>query len=85
VLVTLLYGLLDAMGVFDTLGRFSKDVGASSTGAVLPLRTLLGWTALVGTSLAIIGVAVVTGVTYVYNLVNELVGGPEVTLTEQRR
>ena len=83
VLVTLLYALLDVLGVFDTLGRFSQDIGASSTGAVLPLRTILAWTALVSTSLAAVGVALATGIAFVYNLVSGLVGGPEVTLADR--
>lgn len=84
VLVATLYTLLDRLGVFDTLGRFSRDVGASSTGTVMDLGQVLTWTALVSTSLAIVGVAAATALAFLYNLVNHLVGGPEVTLTERR-
>jgi hypothetical protein len=84
VLVTTLYALLDVMGVFDTVGGLSKDVGATRTSRVIPLSDVLGWTALVTVALAAVGVAVSTLVACVYNLVNRLVGGPEVTLVERR-
>lgn len=83
VLVSALYGLLDAMGVFGAVGKFAGDVGATKTDHLVSYSTVIGWTALVSVGFAIFGAAVLTLGAFVYNLVNDLVGGPEVTLTER--
>ena len=83
VVVTILYGVLDAMGVFDTVGTFSNDIGATSSPKLVHFSTVIGWTAVVSAVLALFCSALATVATYVYNLVNEFVGGPEITFTER--
>jgi hypothetical protein len=83
VLVSILYGVLHAMGVFDTVGSFSNDIGATSTSRLITYKTVAGWTAVISAVVAIFGAALATVAAYIYNGVNEFVGGPEITFTER--
>jgi hypothetical protein len=83
VLVSILYGVLHAMGVFDTIGSFSNDIGASSSTRLITYKAVVAWTAVISAILAVFGAGLATIAAYVYNGVNQLVGGPEITLTER--
>jgi Transmembrane domain of unknown function (DUF3566) len=83
VLVSILYGVLHAMGVFDTVGSFSTDIGATTTSKLITYKAVAGWTAVISAVVAIFGAALATIAAYVYNGVNEFVGGPEITFTER--
>jgi hypothetical protein len=83
VVATLLYALLAAMGVFDTVGTFTSDIGATKTSHLVSIGTVVGWTAVGSAALAVFGAALATAAAFVYNLVNRVVGGPEITLSER--
>jgi hypothetical protein len=83
VLVSILYGVLHSMGVFDTVGSFTNDVGATSSSKLITYQTVVSWTAVVSAVVAIFGAALATVAAYIYNGVNEFVGGPEITFTER--
>ena len=84
VTVAALYSLLDVMGVFTSVGMFTRDIGATKSPHFSSLGIVLAWTALVSAGFAIFATAAATVAAFVFNLVTDVVGGPEFTLTERR-
>ena len=88
VAVSVLYGALAGLGVFDSLQRVVSDVTSSqgSTGenakAWFSASRVLGYTALLGSLNIVLITAMSTIGAVVYNLTSRLVGGVEVTLKE---
>jgi hypothetical protein len=88
VAVTVLYGSLQGLGVFDSLQRVVSSVTSSqgSTGvnakAWFSASRVLGYTALLGSLNIVLITAMSTIGAVVYNLTSRLVGGVEVTLKE---
>jgi len=88
VAVSVLYGVLSGLGVFDSLQRVVSDVTSSqgSTGvnarAWFSASRVLGYTALLGSLNIVLITAMATIGAVVYNLTSRLVGGVEVTLKE---
>jgi hypothetical protein len=88
VAVTVLYGALAGLGVFDSLQRVVSNVtsGQGSTGvnakAWFSASRVLGYTALLGSLNIVLITAMSTIGAVVYNLTSRLVGGVEVTLKE---
>jgi hypothetical protein len=88
VAVSVLYGALAGLGVFDSLQRVVHDVTSSqgSTGvnakAWFSASRVLGYTALLGSLNIVLITAMSTIGAVVYNLTSRLVGGVEVTLKE---
>jgi len=88
VAVSVLYGVLAGLGVFDSLQRVVSDVTSSqaSTGvnakAWFSASRVLGYTALLGSLNIVLITAMSTIGSVVYNLTSRLVGGVEVTLKE---
>ncbi|MQA04335.1 MAG: DUF3566 domain-containing protein [Streptosporangiales bacterium] len=86
VAVAVLYSVLSAMGVFDSLISTARDLaGGNDTWDVatwLSAKTILGWTAVLGAVNVVLITALATLGGFVYNLVTSLVGGIEVTLSE---
>ena len=88
VAVSVLYGALDGLGVFDSLQRVVSDVTSSqgTTGvnakAWFSASRVLGYTALLGSLNIVLITAMSTIGAVVYNLTSRLVGGVEVTLKE---
>ena len=88
VAVSVLYGSLAGLGVFDSLQRVVSDVTSSqgSTGvnakAWFSASRVLGYTALLGSLNIVLITAMATIGAVVYNLTSRLVGGVEVTLKE---
>jgi len=88
VAVTVLYGVLAGLGVFDSLQRVVSDVTSSqgSTGvnakAWFSASRVLGYTALLGSLNIVLITAMSTIGAVVYNLTSRMVGGVEVTLKE---
>ncbi len=88
VVVSLLWGTLSALGVFDSLQRVVSNVTSSqSSSGVNAARwfsasRVLGWTALLGSLNIVLITAMSTIGAVVYNLTSRLVGGVEVTLRE---
>ena len=88
VAVTVLYGALAGLGVFDSLQRVVSDVTSSQGSAGVNAKTwfsasrVLGYTALLGSLNIVLITAMSTIGAVVYNLTSRLVGGVEVTLKE---
>jgi hypothetical protein len=88
VAVSVLYGALSGLGVFDSLQRVVSNLTSSqgSTGvnakAWFSASRILGYTALLGSLNIVLITAMSTIGSVVYNLTSRLVGGVEVTLRE---
>ena len=88
VVVTVLWGALSALGVFDSLQRVVSNVTSSQDSAGVnaarwfSASRVLGWTALLGSLNIVLITAMSTIGAVVYNLTSRVVGGVEVTLRE---
>lgn len=86
VAVAVLYSVLSAMGVFDSLISTARDLAGGNdawdVASWLSAKTILGWTAVLGAVNVVLITALATLGGFVYNLVTSLVGGIEVTLSE---
>jgi len=88
VAVSVLYGALAGLGVFDSLQRVVSDVtssqgsGGVNAKAWFSASRVLGYTALLGSLNIVLITAMSTIGAVVYNLTSRLVGGVEVTLKE---
>jgi Transmembrane domain of unknown function (DUF3566) len=88
VAVSLLYGALDGLGVFDSLQRLVSSLTSSQGSAGVDASKwfsasrVLGYTALLGSLNIVLITAMSTIGAVVYNLTSRLVGGVEVTLRE---
>ncbi len=93
VAVAVLYGVLSALGVFDTItdavtqltsgdgGKATSDLAQSIDAWFDPVR-ILGYTALLGAVNVVLITALSTLGAVIYNLSSSLVGGIEVTFSE---
>lgn len=88
VAVSLLYGVLSGLGVFDSLQRVVNSVTSSQSSAGVNAKAwfsasrVLGYTALLGSLNIVLITAMSTIGAVIYNLSSRLVGGVEVTLRE---
>jgi hypothetical protein len=88
VAVSVLYGVLSGLGVFDSLQRVVASVTSSQGSAGVNAKVwfsaskVLGYTALLGSLNIVLITAMATIGSVVYNLTSRLVGGVEVTLRE---
>ncbi len=88
VAVSVLYGSLSALGVFDSLQRVVTNVTSSQGSAGVnaakwfTASKVLGYTALLGSLNIVLITAMATIGAVVYNLTSRLTGGVEVTLRE---
>ena len=88
VAVSLLYSVLSAVGVFDSLQRVVTSLTSSQGSAGVNAKVwvsaskVLGYTALLGSLNIVLITAMATIGAVVYNLTSRLVGGVEVTLRE---
>jgi len=88
VAVSVLYGVLSGLGVFDSLQRVVQSVTSSQTSVGVNAKAwfsaskVLGYTALLGSLNIVLITAMATIGSVVYNLTARLVGGVEVTLRE---
>jgi hypothetical protein len=88
VAVSVLYGALSGLGVFDSLQRVVTSVTSSQSSAGVnaakwwSASRILGYTALLGSLNIVLITAMSTIGAVVYNLTTRLVGGVEVTLRE---
>ena len=91
VAVGVLFGVLNGLGVFDTLndlfgqlGSVSGDEAAASGGSeVITAGVVFGGAAVIGLINVVLMTALCTVGAVVYNLCSDLVGGLEVTLSER--
>ncbi|HEX2818832.1 MAG TPA: DUF3566 domain-containing protein [Streptosporangiaceae bacterium] len=88
VAVSVLYGALAGLGVFDSLQRVVSSITSSQSSAGVnaakwwSASRILGYTALLGSINIVLITAMSTIGAVVYNLTSRLVGGVEVTLRE---
>jgi hypothetical protein len=88
VAVAVLYLVLDALGVFDSLQHTVTSITSSqnSTGTNIShwfsAQLILGWTAFLGGVNIVLITAVSTVGSVIYNLIAKTIGGIEVTLRE---
>jgi Transmembrane domain of unknown function (DUF3566) len=88
VAVTILYGALAGLGVFDSLQRTIQSLtsgqGSSGVNAAtwFSASRILGYTGLIGAVNVILITAVATVGSVLYNVASDLIGGIEVTLRE---
>jgi hypothetical protein len=87
VAVGILYGVLSALGVFDTLNDLFGQLGsASGSGGgkdVITPGIVFGGAAVIGAINVILMTALCTVGTFIYNLCSDLVGGLVLTLSER--
>jgi hypothetical protein len=87
VAVGVLYGVLNALGVFDTLndlfGQIGSASGSEDTGDVVTAGLVFGGAAIIGAINIVLMTALCTVGTFIYNLCSDLVGGLELTLSER--
>ena len=91
VAVAALYFALDALGVFDSVNQFVRDVtqtsqGGTTTGGfdvTFSAGKVIGGAAVIGLINVVIITAIGTLGAFLYNLCSDIVGGIEVTLAER--
>jgi Transmembrane domain of unknown function (DUF3566) len=85
VAVTILYGMLDSMGLFDKINSLLADFSTKQSQWQINLTgsRVVGWAAVIGGVNAILFTALATLGAFMYNLCSSLAGGIDVTLTER--
>jgi hypothetical protein len=87
VAVGLLFGVLNGLGVFQTLndlfGQLGSVSGDGGNSEVITAGVVFGGAALIGAINVVLLTALCTVGAVVYNLCSDLVGGVEVTLAER--
>ena len=87
VAVGVLYGVLSALGVFETInalfGQLSSASGSEAGGDVVTPGLVFGGAAVIGAINIVLMTALCTVGTFIYNLCSDLVGGLELTLSER--
>jgi hypothetical protein len=87
VAVGVLYLVLNALGVFDTLnelfGQLGTEGGEETTSEVLTPGIVFGGAAIIGAINVVLLTALCTVGAFIYNMCSDLVGGLEVTLSER--
>jgi len=87
VAVGILYMVLNALGVFQTLndlfGQVGSVSGSKASGDVITPGVVFGGAAVIGAINIVLMTALCTVGTFIYNLCSDLVGGLEITLSER--
>jgi hypothetical protein len=86
VAVVVLYSIVDAMGVINSVRSFVVSVSSQNDNSVtqwLGLGRVLLVTLLVGVVNVVLFTAFATLTSFIYNICNDIVGGVEVTLSER--
>jgi Transmembrane domain of unknown function (DUF3566) len=86
VAVTVLYGIVDAMGVIDSIRQFIGDIKSNNSSDILVWFTfsrVLLVTLLVGIVNVVLFTAFATLTAFIYNVCTDIVGGVEVTMSER--
>ena len=85
--VGVLYGVLNGLGVFDTLndlfGQIGSASGSGTGGDLVTPGLVFGGAAVIGAINVVLMTALCTVGTFIYNLCSDLVGGLELTLSER--
>ena len=88
VAVTVLWSVLDGMGIFDSVNRVVDQVVSTDSSSAFDLHEYVGRSRVVGiaTMIALVNVVLMTALAtlgaFLYNLAASLVGGLHVTLSE---
>ncbi|WP_369135452.1 DUF3566 domain-containing protein [Modestobacter sp. I12A-02662] len=88
VAVGILYGVLNGLGVFDSINDLFGQLRSASgeegpSGELVSAGTVFGGAAVIGAVNIVLLTALCTVTAFVYNLCSDLVGGLEVTLAER--
>lgn len=83
VMVGVLYGLLDVMGVFDKINETVAKINDTGSENVVSPNVVFGGAFVIGLVNIVLFIALSTIGSVVYNLCADLVGGVEVTLAER--
>ncbi len=87
VAVVVLYGVVDAMGVINSLRSFLADVSSNPSGGGLAVWLSFGRVMLVAAVIGLVNVVLFTAfatlTAFIYNVCTDIVGGVEVTLAER--
>jgi hypothetical protein len=86
VAVVVLYGIVDAMGVIDSIRSFVNDIKSNNSSDILVWFTfsrVLLVTLLVGVVNVVLFTAFATLTAFIYNVCTDIVGGVEVTMSER--
>jgi hypothetical protein len=86
VAVVVLYGIVDAMGVIDSIRSFVNDIKSNDSDSILVWFTfsrVLLVTLLVGIVNVVLFTAFATLTAFIYNVCTDIVGGVEVTMSER--
>ncbi len=79
----ILYGVLDAIGALDSVTRLIRDLFADQTFQI-HADWLLTRGVLIGLAMVVVWSLINLFVAFLYNLISDIVGGVEVTLSERR-
>ena len=79
----ILYGLLDAIGALDSVTRLIRDLFADPSFEI-HADWLLTRGVLIGLAMVVLWSLINLFVAFLYNLISDIVGGVEVTLSERR-
>ena len=88
VAVGILYGVLNGLGVFDSINDLFSQLQSASgdeggSGELVSSGVVFGGAAVIGAVNIVLLTALCTVTAFVYNLCSDLVGGLEVTLAER--
>jgi hypothetical protein len=87
VAVIVLYGVVDSMGVIDSIRSFLADVNSNPTGGGLAVWLTFNRVILVAAVIGLVNVILFTAfatlTAFIYNVCTDIVGGVEVTLAER--
>jgi Transmembrane domain of unknown function (DUF3566) len=82
--LTILYQILGAVGAIDSVESFLSDLFSSVEGYRINGRWLFTWAFYIGLFMVVVGSVINLFISFLYNLISDVVGGIEVTLTEKR-
>lgn len=83
VAVAVLYGVLSALGVFESISSLVNLLSNSETEDLFAMSRVLGYAAFLGAINVVLMTLLATIGAYIYNLAADLVGGIDVTLQER--
>jgi hypothetical protein len=84
--LTLLYQVLGAIGTIDVVEDFLTDLFTPKDAPPFQIngRVLFQWAFYIGAFMVLVGSLINVFLTFLYNLISDVVGGVELTLTEKR-
>jgi hypothetical protein len=82
----IVYALLSAVGAIDSAEQLFNQLFPSDAGQAMQIRfgSVFTWLFLIGLANVVLWSLVTVFVTFLYNLISDVIGGIEVTLAEKR-